>query len=202
MVLDQASAFFSTEGNMIWKIIILLCGVGYLVLLIYAIVYPLRKREKKEAALKIHTDPVALESLSIPAYARIAIALDFSEKDHKLISHAIGQGNKDTTYILIHIVESAATRLMGKETDDLETRKDKEHLEKYVQQLNERGIKAIPMMGFNDRTKEIVKLVKQSNAEMLVIGAHGHSGIKDLLFGQTIEAVRHELKITVLVVPR
>ena len=35
---------------------------------------------------------------------------------------------------------------------------------------------------------------------MLVIGAHGHSGIKDLLYGQTIDSVRHELKIPVLVV--
>jgi manganese transport protein len=35
---------------------------------------------------------------------------------------------------------------------------------------------------------------------MLVIGAHGHSGIKDLLYGQTVGAVRHELKIPVLVV--
>jgi manganese transport protein len=35
---------------------------------------------------------------------------------------------------------------------------------------------------------------------MLVIGAHGHTGVKDWLFGETIDTVRHELKIPVLIV--
>jgi len=33
-----------------------------------------------------------------------------------------------------------------------------------------------------------------------VIGAHGHSGLKDLIYGATTDAVRHELTIPVLVV--
>ncbi len=41
---------------------------------------------------------------------------------------------------------------------------------------------------------------KRSNADMLVVGAHGHTGIKDLIYGETVNAVRHELKIPVLVV--
>ncbi len=128
------------------------------------------------------------------------MALDFSKNDLKLISHAIGQGNKNTSYVLIHVVESAATRLMEKDTDDLETRKDQQQLTTYIQQLKEKDIKAVGLLGFNDRAKEIVRIVKENNADMLVIGAHGHSGIKDLLYGQTIDSVRHELKIPVLVV--
>jgi len=34
----------------------------------------------------------------------------------------------------------------------------------------------------------------------LVIGAHGHSGIKDVVYGETVNSVRHEVKIPVLVV--
>jgi manganese transport protein len=102
--------------------------------------------------------------------------------------------------VLIHVVESAATRLMEKDTDDLETRKDQERLDAYIEQLKQKDITAIGLLGFNDRAKEIVRLVKENNADMLVIGAHGHSGIKDLLYGQTIGSVRHELKIPVLVV--
>jgi manganese transport protein len=33
-----------------------------------------------------------------------------------------------------------------------------------------------------------------------VMGAHGHAGVKDWLYGATINHVRHELKIPVLVV--
>jgi manganese transport protein len=146
--------------------------------------------------VQLHPEAATLQQIAIPVYNKIAIALDFSKNDLKLISHAVGQGNKNTTFVLIHIVESAATRLMEKDTDDLETRKDQEQLNTYVQQLKEKDITAIGLLGFNDRAKEIVRLVKDNNADMLVIGAHGHSGIKDLLYGQTIDSVRHELKHT------
>jgi manganese transport protein len=133
-------------------------------------------------------------------YNTIAIALDFSEKDLKLVAHALGQGRTQTNYLLIHIVESASTRLLGEETDDLETRRDQEQIDSYAEQLRSKGFAAKGVLGFNDRAREIVRLVKEGNADMLVIGAHGHTGIKDMIFGQTVETVRHELKIPVLVV--
>lgn len=200
MVVGQSASFFATSGNIIWKAIIILGGLFYVTLLLIAIFYPLMRKKTVTAPVQLHPEAVALEQIAIPVYNKIAIALDFSKNDLKLITHAIGQGNKDTSYVLIHVVESAATRLMEKDTDDLEARKDQEQLNTYVQQLKEKDITALGLLGFNDRAKEIVRLVKESNADMLVIGAHGHSGIKDLLYGQTIGSVRHELKIPVLVV--
>ena len=35
---------------------------------------------------------------------------------------------------------------------------------------------------------------------MLVMGAHRHAGLKDYLFGETIESVRHGVDIPVLIV--
>jgi manganese transport protein len=202
MVWEQASSFFISSDNIFWKLIIILAGIFYVGLLVIAIVYPLlRKKETiKVAPIRLHADAVPLQQINVPVHKCIAIALDFSENDNKLIAHAIGQGQPDTNYILIHIVESAATRIIGNEADDLETRKDQEHLDNYADQLAQQGIQATGFLGFNDRVKEIVRIVKQNNADMLVMGAHGHTGIKDLLFGQTVGAVRHELKIPVLVV--
>lgn len=205
MVFGQASSFFHSSGGLIWKILIILAGIFYVGLLVVAIVYPLFPKKIKSlpataGSHRVHPDATALKHIDVPVYEKIAIALDFSKNDLKLITHAIGQGTEATSYVLIHVVESAATRIMEKETDDLETRKDQEQLDNYVAQLKEKNISATGMLGFNDRAKEIVRLVKQSNAGMLVIGAHGHSGIKDLLYGQTIDSVRHELKIPVLVV--
>ncbi len=200
MVVGQALPMFSSEGNMIWKIVVILAGIFYISLLVIAIVYPLLRKKTITPQIQLHPEAAALEQIAIPAYNKIALALDFSENDPKIIAHAIGQGNPSTHYILIHVVESAATRLMEQDTDDLETRKDKEQLAKYVQQLKEKGIEASAWIGFNDRAKEIVRIVKENKADMLVIGAHGHTGIKDLLYGQTVGPVRHELKIPVFVV--
>jgi manganese transport protein len=200
MVVGQSAPFFASSGSIFWKAVILLAGLFYVTLLLVAIFYPLMRKKTVAKPVQVHPEAVALQQIAIPVYHKIAVALDFSKNDLKLINHAIGQGNASTTYVLIHVVESAATRLMEKDTDDLETRKDQEQLKTYVQQLKDKEISAIGLLGFNVRSKEIVRLVKESKAEMLVIGAHGHSGLKDLLYGQTIESVRHELKIPVLVV--
>lgn len=200
MVVGQSASFFATSGSIVWKAVIILAGVFYLTLLLVTIFYPLMRKKTLATPAQVHPEAVQLQPMEVPVYEKIAVALDFSKNDLKLITHALGQGNKNTSYVLIHVVESAASRLMEKETDDLETRKDQERLDAYVQQLQEKDIIAIGLLGFNDRAKEIVRIVKDNNADMLVIGAHGHSGIKDLLYGETIGSVRHELKIPVLVV--
>jgi manganese transport protein len=97
-------------------------------------------------------------------------------------------------------VESVPAKLLEKESDDLETRTDQQHLDFYVERFKQLGYNAIGVLGFNRRSREIVRIIKEANADMLVIGAHGHAGIKDWFYGQTIDAVRHELKIPVLVV--
>ena len=200
MVVGQSVSFFATSDSTFWKAIIILAGLFYIILLLIAIFYPLMRKKITTTRVQVHPEAAELHQLSIPVYKKIAVALDFSKNDLKLITHAIGQGNENTSYVLIHVVESAATRIIEKETDDLETRKDQQQLDTYVKQLKEKGFEAIGLLGFNDRAKEIVRLVKESNAGMLVIGAHGHTGVKDLLYGQTIDSVRHGLKIPVLVV--
>ena len=116
------------------------------------------------------------------------------------MAYAIGQGHASSSFTLIHVVESVSARIYENESDDLETIKEKEHLAFYVQQLNDKGFKADAKLGFGNRSREIIRLVQDSGADMLVIGAHGHSGIKDFIYGETINAVRHGLKIPVLVV--
>jgi manganese transport protein len=100
----------------------------------------------------------------------------------------------------MHIVESASAKLWGSQSDDYETRKDHAQLDSYVNQLKEKGFNATGLLGYRNRAKEIVRLVKESNADMLVVGAHGHTGIKDLIYGETVDSVRHALKIPVLMV--
>ena len=95
---------------------------------------------------------------------------------------------------------SLSAKVLESESDDLETRSDQQKLDDYVNLLREQGIKAQSFLGFKRRNKEIVRIVKETGADLLVIGAHGHKGIKDWLYGATIDAVRHQLNIPVLIV--
>jgi manganese transport protein len=201
MVTEQATSFFQDSDNLFWKIIIILGGLVFLALLIIAIAYPLFTHKKvKDVPLEVHKTEKAIEDVPLPTYNRIAVALGFSEKDKELLAHAIKQSGAITKIVLIHIVESASAKILGHESDDFETRKDQEKLDEYVSFLRQKGFNAESSLGFHNRQKEIPRLVKEANADFLIIGAHGHSGVKDWLYGETIDAVRHQLKIPVLIV--
>jgi manganese transport protein len=131
---------------------------------------------------------------------RVAIALDFTDADLNVIPQALRQGGKEATYLLIHISETATAQILGKEAGDYETELDQENLNKYKTQLEARGYRCEIKMGYGRPRKEISRIAKESNADLLVMGAHGHKGIKDLIFGSTIDAVRHNLTIPILVV--
>lgn len=199
MVYEQASSYLLESGSAFGKSMIILGGLAYIGLLLTAIFYPLMNKERKEE-LKLHPEAGALAQVRIPEYKKIAVALDFSKNDHVLIAHALGQGNGESEYLLIHIVESPAARLIGNQVNDLEARKDLQRMDAYVRELQQKGYKVRGELGFNDRVKEIVRLVRMHEAEIIVIGAHGHSGVRDVVFGQTVESVRHELRIPMLVV--
>ncbi|HEX6170905.1 MAG TPA: Nramp family divalent metal transporter [Chitinophagaceae bacterium] len=200
MVTEQAADFFATSNSLFWKAVIIISGLFFISLLFIAIIYPLRKRKQRPVTKDIHAQPGIIEKAIVPSYNKIAVAIDLSSNDAKLIAHAIGQAKSNTSFVLIHVVESVSATIYGKESDDLETRKDKEKLDDYVSQLIARGFVAEGRLGFKNRSKEIVRIVKESKADMLVIGAHGHTGLKDLIYGETTNAVRHELSIPVLVV--
>jgi manganese transport protein len=200
LVYEESAGYFAQPGNWFWKIIIIACCLFLLLLLIYVLIHPWLNKKQHTANIQVHPQAQGIKELHIPQFNHIAIALDFSEHDEKLLEYAIGQGNKNTSYLLIHVVESASARMLGTYSDDYETRKDLERLGFYKKQMEEKGFITDIKMGYQNRIKEIVKITKEENVDMLVIGAHGHTGLKDFIFGETVNAVRHELKIPVLIV--
>ena len=201
MVSGQAIEFFAESDSIFWKSVIIAGGLAFLTLLLIALIYPLLNLKGQDVAVEMHsTGAIEIGEPKLPQYNRIAVALDLSQRDMQVIAYAMGQANTATHFTLIHIVESASSRVLGEQTADLETEKDQEKLEAYVSQLKIKGYDASAALGFRNRVKGIANIVKESNADLLVIGAHGHSGVKDLIFGETINAVRHQLKIPVLIV--
>jgi manganese transport protein len=199
LVLEEGRHFFNIPGFIIWKILCVLILLGALALLFYILLQPWMS-SSEEKNITLHGEGHDISKLEIPKFRKIAVALDFSPKDEKLLSFAIGQGGTESTYILIHVVESASARMLGKQSDDLETRTDQERLNSYQQSLEKNNCHSTTRLGYIHRTKEIVRIVKEEGADMLVIGAHGHTGLKDFIYGETVNTVRHELKIPVLIV--
>ncbi len=200
MVVEQALPLFQTEGNWIWKILILLGALVFIWLFLMMTFLPFVRDRKLRDIARMHNDTPVLENLDVRATRCIAVSLDFTDADKKLIAYAIAQGKQQVDYVLLHIVESASARYFGDSSDDYETRKDQERLDDFALQLQNAGFRVKVVLGYKNRVTEIVRIVKDAGADMLVMGAHRHRGLKDYIFGETIESVRHELDIPVLIV--
>lgn len=200
LVYEQVYTFLNSGAALpLQYIVMIICSMA-VVLLVVTIFYPLvTKKQTKEEHIPHH----ALKEILLDtqkSYSRIAVALDFSNSDSKSINHATAQGGKNAAYVLIHVVETAGALAFGKEIEDYETHKDFEILHDYSRKLKQLGYNAEVKIGFGSPKKAIPTLVKEFNADLLVLGAHGHSTLKDLIFGTTVEAVRHAVKIPVLIV--
>lgn len=200
LVVEEVSALFHS-GVSVWvKMAVVLAILGFIWLFLMMTFYPIASKKRRLAKDTLYGDAMPLDNLEVKKIQRIAIALDFTNADEKLIAHALSQGNEKVSYQLIHIVESVSARYSKDSSDDAETRKDKERLQNYVDQLKSKGMNASGHVGYTRRVAEIVRLVEELDSDMLVMGAHRHSGLKDYIFGETIEDVRHKLTIPVLIV--
>jgi manganese transport protein len=181
-----------------FTVIPLIAGAG--ILLLYITLSPLIKKVKLKDANSPDGNPDALEILPMLKYNKIAITVDFSRSDSKAISNAFSQGGKKAEYILIHIVETAGARMMDHEIDDFETVSDKINLEKYKVELSAKGYIIHTKLGFGNPKKSIPEIVNLTDCDLLVMGAHGHRAFKDIILGTTLDAVRHNVRVPVLIV--
>ena len=146
-----------------------------------------------------HGEAQVLSLAESKAYEHIGITIDFSGNDQKVIQTALKQGGKSALYTFIHVVETAAAQYHGDEVLDQETLSDEANITKYKDQLLEMGYKAEVKIGFGNTAKAILKTVDEEGIDFLVMGVHGHRGIKDLIFGTTVGKVRHRIKVPLLI---
>jgi manganese transport protein len=199
LLIEEIIAFFAATELWWGRALIVMAAAALAGLLLYVIVFPLFKKMTQTQRKGMHAAPITVVPLAAN-FQRIAIALDFSKVDQRAIGHALLQGGKTSEYVLIHIVESAASKYLGQSSADEEVAEDTEHLNNYALQLAALGYKSKVVLGFRNRHAEIIKIVKDTESDMLVMGSHGHRTLKDWLYGSTVDAVRHGLSIPVLVV--
>ena len=200
MVLNKAMTFINENDNAFYQALIIIGLLLFAALLIITIVYPFISKRKNAKELAIHKTPEEFIPIEINDYKRIALALDFSKMDERILSHGLKQASDDSMFILIHVVESASAKFLGKNAADAETLQDQAQLNKYAASFTALGKSVVIHLGYRNRSSEIARICKEENAALLIMGAHGHRGMSDLLYGETIESVRHKVKIPVLIV--
>lgn len=203
LVYNEVAGWIANAGDSAWVVWITavpLCLAAGM-LLIYITVRPvIEKRTTEKQTPMPHGTAASLPDLEKPVYQKIAVCVDFSAIDSVAIQNAVAQGGRDAYYLLIHVNESAGAMVYGSDIEDRESSEDKASLEEYLRQLKERGYQAEIKVGFGNPRRRIPEMVNEFGADLLVMGAHGHRFMKDLVFGTTLNTVRHRVKIPILIV--
>lgn len=179
--------------------IVPLC-VFCLIMLVYTLVIPFITKERHSDHKGFHDTFSPLQLDFDSKLNRIAVTVDFGSSDNKAINKALQLGNKDSTLILIHVLESTNALVYGEDAFDLEREEDYQKLVHYQQQLIDQNINTEIQLGFGNPKTAIPKLILKNNCDTLVMGTHGHKTIKDILLGTTIESVRHAIAIPLVLV--
>jgi len=207
LVLNEITEWIKTTNEpALVYVIILPLAVAIGSLLIYVIIKPLvhlPPRQTVPAWKKLSHFILAQEDgldLDIPHYKRVGVAIAFTDDDKKVISHALGLARQHNAALcLFHVVEGATGVAFGSDAYDAEARDDEDYLNKLAVALSHRGVTVETFLGYGSVPRELVRLAQEQKADILVMAAHGHRGLWDMLFGSTISPVRHGLDIPVVI---
>lgn len=147
--------------------------------------------------------PTAIaEDLPRPNYQKILVPLDHTARDRDAIAHAAAMAKQQGAKLyLLHVEEGVTSQLFGPLSSTAEVEAGGHYLQRIVEDLESQQIPVeVVVRHARTPTKEIVRYAEELQPDLVVMGAHGHKGLKDIAFGTTINAVRHKLKVPLLIV--
>ncbi|MCC6297804.1 MAG: Nramp family divalent metal transporter [Anaerolineales bacterium] len=206
LIVDQIGTWITEAGDKAWliEITVVPFTVGLGILLLYVMVQPWLRQQNGSRIGSVHRQlPQNGAKIQRPApFKRIAVALDFSGKDEKLLAESLRFIDKTKTKLtLLHVVESPVARRLGKEGEDSETLADQERLEKLSEMMKEHQVKTDWQIGSGEPASELAKMINNLDVELVLVGGHGHSGVSDLIHGTVISDLRHHIKASVVIIP-
>lgn len=202
LVYNEIQGWLETSDNpiILWFTVVPL-AFGFLFLLLYIVFKPFITKAKHN--IDNHSPHnLKLNFSQSETYDKknIAVSVDFSNADEIAINSAFELGGKEANYTLIHIVETIGAIMYGENIEDHETTIDEKLLKEYEGMLKEKGFKVDSKLGFGKPNATIAKIVNEGNFDILVMGTHGHTGFKDILFGTTVDKLRHKISIPLFIV--
>jgi len=202
LVFNKIQGWLETSENpvVLWLTVVPL-AFGFLILLLYIVFKPFVTKAKP--IIENHSPHnLVLKFTPSETYNKknIAIAVDFSNADEIAINSAFELGGVHANYTLIHVVETVGALMYGNKIIDHETTIDEQLLMDYYKMLSEKGFKVDTKLGFGKPNKVIPRIINEGKYDILVMGTHGHTGLKDILFGTTVDKLRHKISIPLFIV--
>ncbi len=134
-------------------------------------------------------------------YKLILVTLENSPADETILQHVESLARlTGARVLLVHVADGWAARnfneLQLRESEEMV--EDRGYLERCREDLAEKGFDVEAVLGAGDPATEICKLAEERQADLVAMATHGHRGVADVLHGQTVDRVRHRLRMPVL----
>jgi manganese transport protein len=194
------------EGAGAWRglvgVVAISVSAALVFLLLWVTFEPLiSSRKRGRAALEFPATEGAAAAIA-PVYHRILVPLDHTRLDLLAVSHAAAMAKLyGAKLYLLHVEEGVTSQIYGGDASTAEVEAGQAYLDRIAQSLQSQGIAVeTTILHSTSPGKEIVRFAREMQPDLLIMGAHGHGGLKDLIFGTTISPVRHNLNIPMLIV--
>src|SRR5436190_12656758 len=136
-------------------------------------------------------------------YDKILVALEDGRADKSLLPHVTQLAKLTGSHLLlVHVADGWAARTYEqlKLNESEEMTADRRYLDTTAEQLRAEGLSVSTHLALGDPPREIVKVANAEKCDLIAMTTHGHRLIGDLLFGSTIDTVRHNTAVPLLVV--
>ena len=170
-------------------------------LLLWITASPWLPKPKAPPQVDTMPEPV-IPAIEPPHYKIILLPLDHSDRDRTALAHASALARQHQAKLfLLHVEEGVTSQVYGELSETAEVEEGNLYLTLIAARLKAQGIEVeIKVVHRESPRKAIIEAARIFSPNLIIMGAHGHSGIKDLIFGSTIDAVRHGVACPVLIV--
>ena len=134
-------------------------------------------------------------------YRRILVAVEHSPADETIIEHVtMLSGLTGANLVLVHVADGFAARHFDdlKLRESEEMKEDRAYLDQLAARLSTPSRTVSTMLRMGDPATEIIRAAEEAQADLIAMSTHGHRFINDLLRGTTVNRVRHEVRVPVL----
>jgi manganese transport protein len=183
------------------RLVTIPAALALVLLLLWVLLEPLISRWSKYGRATVVLPEAEVDAATL-VYSRILVPLDHTALDHLAVGHAAAMAKTHGAKLfLLHVEEGVTSQVYGRAASTLEVEAGEQYVDRIAQLLRNQGLTVETSISHSSRPdREIVRYAHEIDADMVIMGAHGHGGLKDLIFGNTINPVRHHLDVPMLIV--
>ena len=137
-------------------------------------------------------------------YRKILVALDTTASDQQLLPAVTAMASLlKAELLLVHVADGWVARNFDQLNlvESEEMKQDWKYLEDQAAALREStGLTIQTRLALGSPPVQILKVAEVENCDLIALASHGHKLIGDIVYGSTIDKVRHNTAIPLLVV--